>query len=56
MIRELTYEHGKLMVEVCGMDITRQVHEKTKAVTKQLGYVFNDADGTWSLEEPTAGI
>ena len=50
VIREPTYEHGKVLVEVCGIDIARQVHERTKMVTKQLGYVFNDDDGIWSLQ------
>mmetsp|Transcript_16647 Transcript_16647/g.40603 ORF Transcript_16647/g.40603 Transcript_16647/m.40603 type:complete len:411 (+) Transcript_16647:136-1368(+) len=53
VIREPKYEHGKLLAEVCGVDIARQVHERTKAVTKQLGYVFNDEDGTWSLDGST---
>lgn len=50
VIREPKYEHGKLLAEVCGLDIARQVHARTKSVTKQLGYVFNGADGTWSLD------
>ena len=50
VIREPSYEHGKILVEVCGKDVAREVHEKTKGVTKELGYVFDYEDGTWSLE------
>ncbi|CAJ1959328.1 unnamed protein product [Cylindrotheca closterium] len=50
VIREPKYEHGKLLAEVCGVAIARRVHAKTKAVTKELGYVFDNADGTWSLD------
>lgn len=50
VIRDPEYEHGKLLAQVCGVDTARRVHERTKTVTKQLGYVFDDADGTWSLD------
>jgi len=50
VIKEPKYAHGKLLAEICGKDIAREVHEKTKSVTKHLGYVFDEDSGTWSLD------
>ena len=51
MVKEPEYEHGTLMARVCGVDVARNLHRKTKKYTENLGYVFDYKSGHWSLRE-----
>lgn len=50
MVKEPEYEHGTLMARICGVEAAIMLHEKTRAYSKALGYVFDRSTGHWSLK------
>ena len=54
VIKEPKYVHGTLVAEVCGKEVSRQVHDATKQYSEKLGYVFDDENATWSLNQTFA--
>ncbi len=49
IINEPSYVHGTLLAEICGKEKARELHERTKEVSRLLGYVFDNTTATWSL-------
>ncbi len=37
------------MRDICGIDAARDVHEMTKHMSEELGYVFDQEEGRWSI-------
>jgi hypothetical protein len=51
VIKEPKYMHGTLVAKVCGKEVSRQVHDATKQYSEKLGYVFDNENATWSLNQ-----
>jgi hypothetical protein len=50
MIKEPDYVHGTLLATVCGKDVARSLHVRTRRVSEPLGYIFDYETATWSLD------
>lgn len=48
MIKELEYEHGTLMAQICGVEAARQLNSVTHVYSKALGYIFDNRTGYWA--------
>jgi hypothetical protein len=49
VVREPTYAHGTLLLEACGVQIARTVHNLTGDIATEFGYQFNYDKGTWTI-------
>ena len=52
IIHEPDYEHGTVLADICGKEVARVIHRKTKDISEMLGYVFDEEEATWSLPAP----
>jgi len=49
VIRVPTYDHGRLLVDACGIEFARMVHNLTKEVAVDFGYQFDFEKGIWII-------
>eukprot|EP00586_Coscinodiscus_wailesii_P012996 CAMPEP_0172500068 /NCGR_PEP_ID=MMETSP1066-20121228/134295_1 /TAXON_ID=671091 /ORGANISM="Coscinodiscus wailesii, Strain CCMP2513" /LENGTH=446 /DNA_ID=CAMNT_0013274141 /DNA_START=271 /DNA_END=1611 /DNA_ORIENTATION=- len=50
VIRQPDYEDGKIFAKYCGVQSARSLHHMTRDISEKLGYSFDVATGTWSLD------
>lgn len=49
-IRVPTYKHGSLFSQYCGLDMARNLHNMTKDISDEIGYMFDYETGVWSVK------
>lgn len=49
VVRRPQYVHGTLFKEMCGVEMARELHNKTNWISDQTGYSFDWEYGVWSL-------
>jgi len=56
IITDPGYKQGALLAQYCGLNTARKVHDQTKEITKQLGYIFDEKLGEWDLPSSTSSV